>query len=140
MKKIITFILILLMVIPMFISCSGDTPTSAKTDVTAPPADTTAEPETESATEPATEPVTTAAVTEAPQTTAVTQAAASSVTLNATEFTLDEGYSVFLKAILSSVNAAESMTWSSSESSVATVDSTGKVTAKSAGNAIAPRQ
>jgi uncharacterized protein YjdB len=135
MKKFITLLLILLMIIPMFISCSGETKTNAETTVTAAKEDIT--------TEPATEPVTAAPDTETPQTTAqetetttAAPAAASSITLNAAEYTLDEGYSVFLKATLSPANAAENMSWSSSDSNVAAVDSAGKVTAKSAGKAI----
>ena len=58
-----------------------------------------------------------------------------SVSLNKTSLTLDVGKSYTLTKTVSPSNAATSYTWSSSNTSVATVDSNGKVTAKKAGTA-----
>ena len=58
------------------------------------------------------------------------------VTLNKTSLTLNKGASETLTATVSPSNATnKSVTWSSSNTSVATVDSNGKVTAVSAGTA-----
>ena len=58
-----------------------------------------------------------------------------SVSLNKTSLTLDVGKSYTLTKTVSPSNAATSYTWSSSNTSVATVDSNGKVTAKASGTA-----
>ena len=58
-----------------------------------------------------------------------------SVSLNKTSLTLDVGKSYTLTKTVSPSNAATSYTWRSSNTSVATVDSNGKVTAKKAGTA-----
>ena len=58
-----------------------------------------------------------------------------SVSLNKTSLTLDVGKSYTLTKTVSPSNAATSYTWSSSNTSVATVDGNGKVTAKKAGTA-----
>ena len=58
-----------------------------------------------------------------------------SVSLNKTALTLDVGKSYTLAKTVSPSNAVTSYTWSSSNTSVATVDSNGKVTAKKAGTA-----
>ena len=63
------------------------------------------------------------------------QVAPTSVSLNKTSLTLDVGKSYTLTKTVSPSNAATSYTWSSSNTSVATVDSNGKVTAKKAGTA-----
>ena len=58
------------------------------------------------------------------------------VTLSATEVTLDEGQTAILTATITPSNAADkSITWTSSDTTVATVDSTGKITALKAGEA-----
>ena len=61
--------------------------------------------------------------------------APTSVSLNKTSLTLDVGKSYTLTKTVSPSNAATSYTWSSSNTSVATVDGNGKVTAKKAGTA-----
>ena len=58
-----------------------------------------------------------------------------SVSLNKTALTLDVGKSYTLTKTVSPSNAVTSYTWSSSNTSVATVDKNGKVTAKKAGTA-----
>ena len=58
-----------------------------------------------------------------------------SVSLNKTSLTLDVGKSYTLTKTVSPSNAATSYTWRSSNTSVATVDKNGKVTAKKAGTA-----
>ena len=58
-----------------------------------------------------------------------------SVSLNKTALTLDVGKSYTLTKTVSPSNAVTSYTWSSSNTSVATVDSNGKVTAKASGTA-----
>ncbi len=58
-----------------------------------------------------------------------------SVSLNKTSLTLDVGKSYTLTKTVSPSNAVTSYTWSSSNTSVATVDSNGKVTAKASGTA-----
>ena len=58
-----------------------------------------------------------------------------SVSLNKTSLTLDVGKSYTLTKTVSPSNAATSYTWSSSNTSVATVDGNGKVTAKASGTA-----
>ena len=58
-----------------------------------------------------------------------------SVSLNKTSLTLDVGKSYTLTKTVSPSNAVTSYTWSSSNTSVATVDSNGKVTAKKSGTA-----
>ncbi|PKD29040.1 Exoglucanase B precursor [Ruminococcus bromii] len=58
-----------------------------------------------------------------------------SVSLNKTSLTLDVGKSYTLTKTVLPSNAATSYTWSSSNTSVATVDGNGKVTAKKAGTA-----
>lgn len=58
-----------------------------------------------------------------------------SVSLNKTSLTLDVGKSYTLTKTVSPSNAATSYTWRSSNTSVATVDGNGKVTAKKAGTA-----
>lgn len=58
-----------------------------------------------------------------------------SVSLNKTSLTLDVGKSYTLTKTVSPSNAVTSYTWSSSNTSVATVDGNGKVTAKSSGTA-----
>ena len=58
-----------------------------------------------------------------------------SVSLNKTALTLDVGKSYTLAKTVSPSNAVTSYTWRSSNTSVATVDSNGKVTAKKAGTA-----
>ena len=58
-----------------------------------------------------------------------------SVSLNKTSLTLDDGKSYTLTKTVSPSNAVTSYTWSSSNTSVATVDSNGKVTAKASGTA-----
>ena len=58
-----------------------------------------------------------------------------SVSLNKTSLTLDVGKSYTLTKTVSPSNAVTSYTWSSSNTSVATVDKNGKVTAKKAGTA-----
>ena len=58
-----------------------------------------------------------------------------SVSLNKTALTLDVGKSYTLTKTVSPSNAVTSYTWSSSNTSVATVDGNGKVTAKKAGTA-----
>ena len=58
-----------------------------------------------------------------------------SVSLNKTSLTLDVGKSYTLTKTVSPSNAVTPYTWSSSNTSVATVDSNGKVTAKKAGTA-----
>ena len=63
------------------------------------------------------------------------QVAPTSVSLNKTALTLDVGKSYTLTKTVSPSNAVTSYTWSSSNTSVATVDSNGKVTAKKAGTA-----
>ena len=58
------------------------------------------------------------------------------ITLSSTSLTLDVGNTYQLKATVKPDNATnKSLVWSSSNTSVATVDSTGKVTAKSSGTA-----
>lgn len=62
--------------------------------------------------------------------------AVTGVTLNQTAVTLETGGTVQLTAAVSPSNAVDqSVTWSSGNTSVATVDGNGKVTAKSAGSA-----
>lgn len=61
--------------------------------------------------------------------------AVTGVTLNKTSATLMEGQTTTLTATVSPTGANKSVTWSSSNSSVASVSSTGKVTAKKAGTA-----
>ncbi|MBQ7258010.1 MAG: Ig-like domain-containing protein, partial [Abditibacteriota bacterium] len=57
------------------------------------------------------------------------------VTLNKTSITLNKGKSTTLTATVSPDNAKnKNVTWSSSDTAIATVSSTGKVTAKAAGN------
>ena len=58
-----------------------------------------------------------------------------SVSLNKTSLTLDVGKSYTLTKTVSPSNAVTSYAWNSSNTSVATVDSNGKVTAKKAGTA-----
>ena len=58
-----------------------------------------------------------------------------SVSLNKTSLTLDVGKSYTLTKTVSPSNAVTSYTWSSSNTSVATVDKNGKVTAKASGRA-----
>ena len=58
-----------------------------------------------------------------------------SVLLNKTSLTLDVGKSYTLTKTVSPSNAVTSYTWSSSNTSVATVDGNGKVTAKASGTA-----
>ena len=58
-----------------------------------------------------------------------------SVSLNKTALTLDVGKSYTLTKTVSPSNAVTSYTWSSSNTSVATVDKNGKVTAKASGTA-----
>ena len=58
-----------------------------------------------------------------------------SVSLNKTSLTLDVGKSYTLTKTVSPSNAVTSYAWSSSNTSVATVDKNGKVTAKKAGTA-----
>ena len=58
-----------------------------------------------------------------------------SVSLSKTSLTLDVGKSYTLTKTVSPSNAVTSYTWSSSNTSVATVDSNGKVTAKASGTA-----
>ena len=58
-----------------------------------------------------------------------------SVSLNKTALTLDVGKSYTLTKTVSPSNAVTSYTWSSSNTSVATVDDNGKVTAKASGTA-----
>ena len=59
-----------------------------------------------------------------------------SITLNKTTLTLDEGSSETLTATISPTNATnKQVTWSTNKSSVAKVDTTGKITAVSAGTA-----
>ncbi len=58
-----------------------------------------------------------------------------SVSLNKTSLTLDVGKSYTLTKTVSPSNAVTSYTWSSSNTSVATVDGNGKVTAKASGTA-----
>ena len=58
------------------------------------------------------------------------------VSLNKSSLTLNEGETETLTATIAPSNASnQSVTWSSNKTSVATVDSTGKVTAKAAGSA-----
>lgn len=57
------------------------------------------------------------------------------VTLNKTSATITKGYTTTLTATVSPSGANNSVIWSTSDSSVATVSSTGKVTAKKAGTA-----
>ena len=65
----------------------------------------------------------------------VTKVPVTGVTLNKTSLTLNKGASETLTATVSPSNATnKSVTWSSSNTSVATVDSNGKVTAVSAGS------
>ena len=61
--------------------------------------------------------------------------APTSVSLNKTSLTLDVGKSYTLTKTVSPSNAVISCTWSSSNTSIAIVDSNGKVTAKKAGTA-----
>ena len=61
--------------------------------------------------------------------------APTSVSLNKTSLTLDVGKSYTLTKTVSPSNAVISCTWSSSNTSVATVDGNGKVTAKASGTA-----
>ena len=62
--------------------------------------------------------------------------AVTSVTLNKTELSLNKGQSETLTATVKPDNATDkSVTWSSSNTAVATVDSNGKVTAVAGGNA-----
>ncbi|MHB1151152.1 MAG: DHHW family protein [Eubacteriales bacterium] len=148
MKRILSLILILLIVLPVIASCSEDTAVSAQTTAAAPSEDSTAETETAPVTEPETEPETTDVpeTTAAPETTSApeteppvketekTPSVVTSVKLNASVFTLDVGYSVLLKAVLSPADAIDkSVTWTSSDINTATVDNTGKVTAKKEG-------
>ena len=63
------------------------------------------------------------------------QAVPTSVSLNKTSLTLDVSKSYTLTKTVSPSNAVTSYTWSSSNTSVATVDGNGKVTAKKAGTA-----
>ncbi len=64
------------------------------------------------------------------------QVVPTSVALNKTTLTLDTGKTLNLKATVYPSNAAnKKCTWSSSNTSVATVDSNGKVTAKASGTA-----
>ena len=63
------------------------------------------------------------------------QAVPTSVSLNKTSLTLDVGKSYTLTKTVSPSNAVTSYNWSSSNTSVATVDKNGKVTAKKAGTA-----
>ena len=58
-----------------------------------------------------------------------------SISLNKTSLTLDVGKSYTLTKTVSPSNAVTSYTWSSSNTSVATVDKNGKVTAKASGTA-----
>ena len=58
-----------------------------------------------------------------------------SVSLNFSSVTLDEGESVILKATASPKDATETVTWSSSNESIATVDQEGKVSAIKEGSA-----
>ena len=65
-----------------------------------------------------------------------TQIAVTGITLNKTSLTLTEGGSETLQATIQPSNATnKTITWSSSNTSVATVDSAGKVTAVKAGTA-----
>ena len=63
------------------------------------------------------------------------QVVPTSVSLNKTALTLDVGKSYTLTKTVSPSNAVTSYTWSSSNTSVATVDKNGKVTAKASGTA-----
>ena len=63
------------------------------------------------------------------------QAVPTSVSLNKTSLTLDVGKSYTLTKTVSPSNAVTSYTWRSSNTSVATVDKNGKVTAKASGTA-----
>ncbi|MBD9012934.1 MAG: hypothetical protein EGR24_11180, partial [Ruminococcus bromii] len=65
----------------------------------------------------------------------IENSAATSVSLNKTSLTLDVGKSYALTKTVSPSNAVTSYTWSSSNTSVATVDKNGKVTAKASGTA-----
>ena len=65
----------------------------------------------------------------------IENSAATSVSLNKTSLTLDVGKSYTLTKTVSPSNAVTSYTWSSSNTSVATVDKNGKVTAKASGTA-----
>ena len=63
--------------------------------------------------------------------------AVTSVTLNKTELTLTEGESETLTATVKPDDATDkTVTWSSSNTAIATVDANGKVTAVKEGNAI----
>ena len=59
----------------------------------------------------------------------------SSISLNKTQLILDKGHTETLTATVLPANAYSVLNWSSSNTSVATVDQNGKVTAKAAGNA-----
>lgn len=65
----------------------------------------------------------------------VTKKKVTGVTLNKTSATITKGYTTTLTATVSPSGANNSVIWSTSDSSVATVSSTGKVTAKKAGTA-----
>ena len=65
----------------------------------------------------------------------IENSAATSVSLNKTSLTLDVSKSYTLTKTVSPSNAVTSYTWSSSNTSVATVDKNGKVTAKASGTA-----
>ena len=68
--------------------------------------------------------------------TSTTKVEATSVKLNQTSVTLEEGETVALSATVSPSNATDkSVTWSSSRTSVATVSSSGRVTAEGEGTA-----
>jgi len=68
-------------------------------------------------------------------TTAKKTVAPTKVTLNKTSATLVKGKTLTLKATLTPSNASTKFTWSSSDKSVATVDSNGKVKAVKKGTA-----
>ncbi|MDD4774278.1 MAG: DHHW family protein [Eubacteriales bacterium] len=148
MTKFLILILALLMI---FISCAADVQTSAETEpgIVAETAVSETETQTEAVTEPETEPVTepeTEPVTE-PETEPVTESETepetepapvevTSIALNASTFELDIGYAVYLKAAVSPPGAADkSVVWSSSDAETAAVDNSGKVTAKKEGSA-----
>jgi len=67
--------------------------------------------------------------------TVTVKAAPSSVTLSKTSLTLGKGETYTLKATLNSGAASAKNSWSSSDTKIATVDASGKITAKAAGTA-----
>lgn len=62
-----------------------------------------------------------------------TAVASTAIKLNKTSFTMEEGYTYYLDAVMTPSNSTDDITWVSGDTDIATVNNAGVVTAKSAG-------